>query len=124
VMFIEVGLGFYYLVLVHFLGHAVFRTYQILSAGGILHEHRMAKSQRAFAWLPPQAHAALYAFALNRSLGDGSGSGTFVRWIEELSRKLTILENSAVSLLSRKVEAILASALPRYLFTAMKKREE
>ncbi len=40
VMFIEIGFGWTTIVLVHFIGHALLRTYQLLNAASLLHDHQ------------------------------------------------------------------------------------
>lgn len=41
-MFIELGLGLHQVVIVHFIGHAFFRMYQILNAASVLHNWRQS----------------------------------------------------------------------------------
>lgn len=103
VMFIEVGLGFHTLVIFHFIGHAMLRTYQILSAGGLIHEGRTASARDKGAvdgilvrHLPEHTRQALHIWALNVSLNDGSGPHSLVNKIESLSQWLASLEGKVV----------------------------
>jgi NAD(P)H-quinone oxidoreductase subunit 5 len=78
----EIGCGFCYLALVHIVGHASFRTLQLLRAPSILHDHISMEdalgpdSGPAAAWSPP---AWLYRFAYARGELDSLLERWFVR---------------------------------------------
>lgn len=104
-MFVEVGLGFTTLAIYHFVGHSIFRTYQILGAASIVHEGRKAHIHDYSAphpinlGLPPSLFDKLYCFAFDGALGITRGGPTrVVRAIENLSRSLGILEDRVAEL--------------------------
>jgi NAD(P)H-quinone oxidoreductase subunit 5 len=79
-IFAEIGLGWYYLALVHLLGHACLRTLQLLRAPTLLHDYHLLERalgshlpQARWPWdrLPRQRFRSwLYRFALERGYLD------------------------------------------------------
>lgn len=104
-MFVEVGFGFTTLAIYHFVGHSIFRTYQILGAASIVHEGRKAHVHDYSApplvdlGLPPTLFDKLYCFAFDGALGITRGGPTrVVRAIENLSRSLGVVEDRVAEL--------------------------
>jgi len=84
-IFAEIGLGFPRLALFHILGHAVLRTFQLLRAPSMLHDHHkmhaaaggeLGQTGALLNGLPAGLRLWLYRFGLER--------GYFDAWIERL----------------------------------------
>lgn len=79
-IFIEIGLGFRYLALVHMIGHACARSLQILRSPNLLRDHQhlqQAVGQQLphtgghfERWVPPKLQPWLYRYALQRGYMD------------------------------------------------------
>lgn len=97
VMFVEVALGFRTLVVLHFIGHACVRTYQILSAGSLLHEGRLT-ILAARAQTHGQQDSAVqrsplwFSVAFDWSNRDLTGPRSMVARIESVSNRLSSIE--------------------------------
>jgi NADH-quinone oxidoreductase subunit L len=102
-MLIELSFGLYNLVILHCLGHAFLRTYQILKSASIIHEfldfedaHRSDNAKpntSLFALLlPKKFQNQLFSFAFNLALNDSFGPSKIVIAIEKLSKHLENLE--------------------------------
>lgn len=80
IIFVEIGLGFRFLALVHLMAHAALRTLQFLRAPSFLHEHHqleaamghhLARTGRHFErLLPERSQRWLYRLALERGYHD------------------------------------------------------
>jgi NAD(P)H-quinone oxidoreductase subunit 5 len=102
-MFIELSFGCYNLVILHCLGHAFLRTYQILKSASIIHEfidfkelHGDTVKQKTSLYallLPKKMQNQLFSFAFNLALNDSFGLSKIVVAIEKFSKQLEILEN-------------------------------
>jgi NAD(P)H-quinone oxidoreductase subunit 5 len=102
----EIGLGWYYVALVHLLGHACLRTLQFLRAPTLMHDYHLLENalgdhlpRPAGFWgrlLPAPARAWFYRLALERGYLDAI-LGTYVagpfvrlfRWFDALERRGT-----------------------------------
>lgn len=94
IIFVEIGLGFRYIPLIHILGHACWRTLQFLRAPTILHDTRVLenaiggglathrKSWERF--IPEKFVSSIYRFALERGYLDA----WLNRWIVQPSLRL------------------------------------
>lgn len=110
VMFVEIGLGFPRLAMVHMVGHACLRTWQMLRAPGILAE--MHGVRRALGgplpragghWerlLPARLRARLHATALHAFFVDDLLEAAIVRPLTALARVATALESAWISVLT------------------------
>ncbi len=85
-MFIEVGCGFYRVAVIHFIGHSVLRTYQILSANSALHEGRTRHGGQFAA--DSRVAALAYRVAFLTSIRDGLGPYSLVSILERVSTHL------------------------------------
>ena len=98
VIFVEIGLGFPKLALLHMLGHAVVRTYQLLRAPSTLHDfHRLhaaagghlAKTGAHFDLMPERMRLWLYRFGLQQGFYDAWLDRLVIQPVMRLSRFLT-----------------------------------
>jgi len=73
-IWVEVGLGLYTLAIIHILGHAAVRTWQLLRAPSVLSDHAVRAARRRQAgwalsfgwWLPGRLEAWLYRASLDQ----------------------------------------------------------
>lgn len=104
IMLVELSLGLYKLVILHCLGHAFLRTYQILKSASIVHEfmdyedaHRSDTVKPSVSVLsllfPAKFQNYLYSIGFNLTINDTFGPSRIVIAIEKLSRTLERLEN-------------------------------
>ncbi|CRK59654.1 NADH-ubiquinone oxidoreductase chain L [Alloactinosynnema sp. L-07] len=77
-VFVEVGMGWTVVAVVHLVTHALTRTVQILRSPSLLHDHHrleqrglLRETGRVFGMLPAPARAWLYRFALESWYVDG-----------------------------------------------------
>lgn len=80
VIFVEIGLGLYWIAIIHIVGHACLRSLQILRAPNALKEHQLIQQSLASAvpatgthferWIPRPLQTRLYRHALDRGLVD------------------------------------------------------
>lgn len=106
IIFVEIGLGFRYLALVHIIGHACLRTLQFLRAPTLLRDYKSMENAVGghlpryaagqVGWLPPRLQTGLYRFALQRGYLDSFVRMIFVtpvvetfRWCDRLERRWT-----------------------------------
>ncbi len=104
-IFVEIGLGWTWLALVHILGHAAVRTLEFLRTPSMLHDyHRMhAAAGGTFdpvglyyeAVLPPKVRAWLYRLAMDRGRMDVILERFIVGPVADLSRALLGVERKA-----------------------------
>jgi NAD(P)H-quinone oxidoreductase subunit 5 len=119
VIFVEIGLGFPKLALVHIVGHMVVRTLQFLRAPSALHdEHRVyaaaggdvGKTGSQYAGIVPEGlQTWLYRFGLERGFTDAIVQRAIVRPALALSRGLGRLEpaHSARPAMSPEITGLL-----------------
>lgn len=98
VIFIEIGLGYPQLALLHLLGHAVVRTLQLLRAPSTLHDfHRLhaagggalMKTGEHYELLPVRMRLWLYRFGLQQGFYDAWLDRLVIQPVMRLSRFLT-----------------------------------
>lgn len=106
-IFVEIGLGFTWLPLIHIMGHAVVRTLQFLKAPSALHEfhhlhaaaggHLPPAGAHYGRLLPPRAQLWLYRLALDRGHHDAiidrfltGALRKFARWMNTIERQLRL----------------------------------
>jgi len=101
-IFVEIGLGFQYLALIHILGHGCLRTLQFLRAPTILHDYRIMEDaigerlpQFSGAWLSrisEEQRTWFYRLALERGYLDAFLKVKLVRPFLDLLRRCDSLE--------------------------------
>jgi NAD(P)H-quinone oxidoreductase subunit 5 len=106
IIVVEIGLGFYYLALIHIVGHACMRTLQLLRAPTLLSDYhamenaiggRWSRQPSRFAnWLPKSLQLWIYRFGFERGYMDAILDnwivGPFVaafRWADRQERRWT-----------------------------------
>ena len=106
IIVVEIGLGFYYLALIHIVGHACLRTLQLLRAPTLLSDYhamenaiggRWSRQPSRFAgWLPKSFQLWIYRFGFERGYMDAILDnwivGPFVaafRWADRQERRWT-----------------------------------
>ena len=106
IIVVEIGLGFYYLALIHIVGHACMRTLQLLRAPTLLSDYhamenaiggRWSRQPSRFAvWLPKNFQLWIYRFGFERGYMDAILDnwivGPFVaafRWADRQERRWT-----------------------------------
>ena len=105
IMFIELSAGWYHLVVVHCLGHAFLRTYQILKSASIIqefldfedaHQNNIATPSTSVLALivSKDRQNKLFSLAFNLALNDAFGPSKIVVHIEKFSRFLEGLEDA------------------------------
>jgi NAD(P)H-quinone oxidoreductase subunit 5 len=110
IMFIEISLGWNQLAILHCLGHAFLRTYQILKCSSIIHQFvdfedaHQNDIDRVKAGILPlfiSAHrkGRLFSFTFDLSLRAASGPSDIVTTLERISRFLQRGEERWLSLL-------------------------
>ena len=103
-MFIEISFGLYHLVILHCLGHAFLRPYQILKSASTIqefmdfedaHQNLIANpSTSIMALFVPQAvQHRLFSLAFNLSLNDSFGPSKIVVFLEIIAGKLERYED-------------------------------
>lgn len=117
IMFIEISLGWVTLAIVHFIGHAFLRTYQILKCSSIIHQFKEFEDahqydmERAKATLLPVLvtrgmRSRLFSTAFDLALRAASGPSDAVATIERISRWLQRQEERWLELLSRLARGV------------------
>ena len=118
-IFVEIGLGWSTLALVHILGHATVRTLQFLRAPSMLHDYHQLQSAAGGAlpqtggqfeaWLPPGWRLWLYRFSMDRGHLDSLVDRGFANplhavsgWVGAPTRLLRRLATPAPSALPKK----------------------
>jgi NADH-quinone oxidoreductase subunit L len=106
IMFVEIGLGWRQLAIMHFIGHAILRTYQILQAGAVVHEGRglrFLETSQEQAKKPAQSGSwleLLYCFAFDGALGlSSAGPSSVVSIMERMSLRLGKFEDKNINAL-------------------------
>lgn len=106
---IEIGLGLFYIALIHMIGHACLRTLQLLRAPSVLQDHQLLEDavgehlagDRMVASRPATAfHVRLYRFALHRGYLDEMLDDWIVRPFKKMFRWFDAIERSWTDLLS------------------------
>lgn len=116
VIFVEIGLGFPRLALVHLMGHAVVRTLQFLRAPSMLHDHhkvytaaggRLGRTGEHYEGvLPPGLRLVLYRVGLERGFYDALADRFIIAPVLRLSRGFAALEpKSNAATVSRPASA-------------------
>jgi NADH-quinone oxidoreductase subunit L len=110
----EIGLGFRYLALIHLLGHASWRTLQLVRAPSLLHDYRNLENaigQRLppvtgpwERWLSPRQNTFIYRFALERGYLDVLLNDWIVRPFVGFFRRCDRLEQRWTTWLSGATE--------------------
>jgi len=110
-IYVEIGLGYYRLALLHMIGHASLRCLQVLRSPGILQQKFSLEKQlgralpsqggRLERLLPLSIQRFLYRTALSRAHLDGWGHGLLVAGLRIL-RAFDRLESAWVSFLLRE----------------------
>lgn len=111
IMFMEIGLGFYDVVIVHCLGHAFLRTYQILKSASILHEfldfhdsHLDQKQSKVSSLIglviSENVKLKIFSYSFDLALKDASSPSLVLLGLEKLSRGLNILEENWIKLIT------------------------
>jgi NADH-quinone oxidoreductase subunit L len=111
-IFVEIGLGFQYLALIHILGHGCLRTLQFLRAPTILHDYRTMEDaigerlpQFSGAWLSrisEQQRTWFYRLALERGYLDAFLKVKLVKPFLDVLRRCDSLERRWTLKLSGK----------------------
>lgn len=119
IIFMEIGLGFDYLAMMHIVGHALVRTLQFLRAPSMLHDyHRMhaaAGGELAETglhlerWIPRPVQMWLYRFGLERGFLDSIIERAVTGPVLRLSRALGALEQSRSAPAAARRPAVRAS---------------
>ena len=121
IIVVEIGLGFYYLALIHIVGHACLRTMQLLRAPTLLRDYnelenalgsRLPRGDSVWGrMLPESAQSWLYRFGFERGFMDIALDKFFVRpfiglfgWFDRLERRATDLMSQEPSRESDQVE--------------------
>jgi NAD(P)H-quinone oxidoreductase subunit 5 len=105
----EIGCGFCYLALIHIVGHASFRTLQLLRAPSVLHDHLSMEDALgpqagpAVPWSPP---IWLYRFAYARGELDSRLERWFVRPILSILRACERVEDRFAALWEPQIKAV------------------
>lgn len=102
VVFVEIGLGFTWLPVLHILGHAMVRTLQFLRAPSMLHDYHqvhaasgghLEKTGRHYDYyLPEPVRIWLYRMAMDRGHLDTLLENVFIQPLLQLSRGLARLD--------------------------------
>ncbi len=111
-LFIEIGLGLHTLVIIHCLGHAFLRTYQILKSASVIHEYvdfedahqfdqGTRKASLASLFIPKSYKAKLFSIAFDLALRDASSRSKIIVFIEALSKKLEKAEDRWLSFICK-----------------------
>jgi len=104
----EIGFGFYYLALIHIIGHACLRTLQLLRAPTLLRDYAVLEnaiggrlspgSPSNVSWIPERVKRFAYAIAIERGGFDAAIEqiivhpiATLFRWFDKYERKWTDL---------------------------------
>lgn len=107
-MFIELGLGFYKIVIIHAVGHAFLRTYQILKSGAIIHEfldfedaHRnesRTKVSSIFSFfISEKSLQKIFSYSFDLALRDTSSPSKIILNLESLSGLFNRLEDAWIN---------------------------
>ena len=110
IMFIEISLGWNQIAIIHCLGHAFLRTYQILKCSSIIHQFvefedaHQHDIDRARAGLLPllitrRRRGSLFSFSFDLALRAASGPSDIVTLLERVSRLLQRTEERWLNLL-------------------------
>ncbi len=104
-IFVEIGMGWSWLALLHIAGHAMVRTFQLLKAPSLLQEHRgvhaaaggyLAKTGAPYeSVLPLRVQAWLYRMALDRGHHDSILERFITGPVRRVAVRLTALERGA-----------------------------
>lgn len=108
IMFVEIALGWYQIVLLHCMGHAFLRTYQILKCSSIMHQfvefadthqHTLEQSRVSMLALlfPTKGVGRVFSFAFDLALRAAAGASTAVVVLERIAHTLQDFENRWVS---------------------------
>lgn len=111
IMFMEIGFGFYYIVIFHCLGHAFLRTYQILKSASILHEfldfqdsHLEQKQGKLSSLIgiiiSEKIKLKVFSYSFDLALKDASSPSIFLLSLEKLSRGFNQLEEGWVKVIT------------------------
>lgn len=118
-IFVEIGLGFRYLALVHIVGHAAVRSSQILRSPSLLHDHHHL--ERAMAetlprtgkhlerWVPRALQPWLYRHALERGYFDAILRDHLIGGLVRTLRRIDTLDQRWAHWLSRPLDGALES---------------
>ncbi len=106
IIVVEIGLGFYYLALIHIVGHACMRTLQLLRAPTLLSDYHAMENaiggrwsrqpSRVAGWLPKSIQLWFYRFGFERGYMDATLDNWIVRpfvlafrWADRQERRWT-----------------------------------
>lgn len=119
VIFVEIGLGFPRLALLHLIGHAAVRTLQFLRAPSMLHDHHkvhaaagghLGKTGEHYEGvLPPGLRLVLYRIGLERGFYDAFADRFIVEPVLRLARSFAALEPKSHSGVAPRAAATAAS---------------
>lgn len=115
IIVVEIGLGLYYLALIHIIGHACMRTLQLLRSPTLLHDYHTMENaigsdlihQRSFLSrsLPDGFHRWWYRFAFERGYMDQMLENWIVRPFTRLLKMADRAERGWTNWLSREDQA-------------------
>lgn len=105
IMFIEIGFGFNQIAILHCLGHAILRTYQILKSASVIHEyidyedahinHKVSKvSSIVRLFIGKKFIEKLFSYSFDLALRDSSSPNRLMLFLEKTSTALESLEDS------------------------------
>lgn len=108
IMFVEISLGWYLVAVVHCVGHAFLRTYQILKCSSIIHQFvdfenahpdDIKKGKVAhFPWtLSRKSRSRLFSLSFDFALRAASGPSDIVTSLERISRWLQQWEEGSIA---------------------------
>jgi NAD(P)H-quinone oxidoreductase subunit 5 len=134
IMFVEISLGWYSLVLLHFLGHAFLRTYQILKCSSIIHQFvefedvHQYDMERASArllpvFLPRSILDRCFSVGFDMALRAASGPSRLVVGLERLSGTLGRWEEGYSSVLGSGVRTRTCNSTPSERMVSAEERE-
>jgi NAD(P)H-quinone oxidoreductase subunit 5 len=121
IIFVEIGLGYPQLALIHIIGHATVRTLQFLRAPSMLHDyhrvhaaaggHLAATGDHYERLLPESVRLWVYRFALDRGFYDALVQRIAVAPVMGLSRWLGSFEPGAAALKTESAARVTEQAL-------------
>jgi NADH-quinone oxidoreductase subunit L len=111
IMFIEIALGWYEIAILHCLGHAFLRTYQILKSSSIIHQfiefedsHQLDLEHSRMRFLPSivprRVRRRIFSASFDLALREAAGRSLLVVWIERTSNKLQQFEEWCLALVA------------------------
>ncbi len=121
IIVVEIGMGFYYLALIHIVGHASLRTLQLLRAPTLLTDYHAMENaigdrwsyepSRLITWMPTGVQRWLYRFSFERGFMDSLLDNYVIRpflaifrWADRQERRWTDWLSSEPSRESDRIE--------------------